>query len=354
MNEKPIDQRINARYPLWVECCILIFGVLCCLGWQIFIYFYLKSVGLAITSDFVLKSVIYWLLLLSGYGVATLLVLRRMIDRPMQILAEAMRQVAKGDLGVHLAPLRKDGRKDYVEIAFEDFNTMVSELSSVETLAGNVIAGISHEIKTPLAVIQSYTQALRNEEISQTMRRDYAETVVAATERLNLLVRNIMRLSKLENEKLTPQKEEFNLSRQLADCILSYETLLHDKRLSLSVEMEDMVMITANAVMLELIWTNLLSNAIKFTAPGGGIAVQLESKSDEVVVTIKDSGCGMDNDTMRHIFDKFYQADASRSAEGDGLGLSLVKRALELAGGRIDVQSLEGIGSSFAIHLPKK
>ena len=142
------------------------------------------------------------------------------------------------------------------------------------------------------------------------------------------------------------------MCRQVCDCIIQYENAWEEKEIELETDMEDSAFVEADESLLELVWNNLISNAVKFTPPGGTITVKQSSQGDTVTVSVSDTGCGMDAESMKHIFDKFYQADTSHSREGNGLGLALVKRVLELLDGDIRVESEPGKGSTFSVTLP--
>jgi signal transduction histidine kinase len=271
-------------------------------------------------------------------------------NRPMRILSDAAREIAKGDFSIRIVPLRKDGKKDYLEVMFDDFNTMAHELQSIETLKTDFIATVSHEVKTPLAVIQSYATALQNNNLTDAERSDYSNIIVEATQKLSTLVSNILKLNKLENQEILPEAYPFSLSEQIRRCAVAMEDLWEKKNISFDADLEEII-IRQNENMLEIVWNNLLSNAVKFTNPGGSIFVKSSAQEDHVEVTVRDTGCGMDEETQKRIFDKFYQGDSSRSQEGNGLGLALVKRTVALCGGTVTVESHPGQGSTFTVRL---
>ena len=274
-------------------------------------------------------------------------------DKPMRRLSRAMRKVAQGDFTVSVKPVHKQKKFDYMDLMFEDFNRMVQELSSIETMKDDFIANVSHEIKTPLAVIRSYASALQREDLTEEQRREYAGTIAAASNSLSTLISNILKLNKLENQESVPNAAPYDLTRQLCDCALSHEEQWEKKNIDFDAQLEERVMILADESMLEIVFNNLISNAVKFTEPGGRIVLRQEKDGDDVVVTIADTGCGMSEETVRHIFDKFYQGDTSHSKEGNGLGLSLAKRVLEISGGTISVRSAPGEGSEFIVRLKR-
>ena len=273
-------------------------------------------------------------------------------DKPMRRLSRAMRAVAQGDFTVTVEPVHKRSKFDYMDLMFEDFNRMVHELGSIETMKDDFIANVSHEIKTPLAVIRSYAGALQRDGLTGQERAEYAATIASASESLSTLISNILRLNKLENQEIVPNAAPYDLTRQLSDCALSHEAEWERKRIDFDAQLEERVMVMADENMLEIVFNNLIANAIKFTEPGGRVVLRQQRDAGEVVVTISDTGCGMDAETMRHIFDRFYQGDTSHSGEGNGLGLALVKRVLDISGGRIEVRSAPGEGSEFTVRLP--
>jgi signal transduction histidine kinase len=271
-------------------------------------------------------------------------------NRPMRRIGDAARKLARGDFSVRIAPIRKDGKKDFVEVMFDDFNTMAEELESIETLKSDFIANVSHEIKTPLSVIQGYAMALQDDNLPLVQRKEYSKTIMEATQRLSALISNILKLNKLENQEIIPETKQYSLSEQLRRCALAFEDLWEHKNIALDADLDELI-ISADENMLEIVWNNLLSNAIKFTPADGHITLTLKEQGGCPVVSIKDSGCGMDRETQRRIFDKFYQGDTSHAQEGNGLGLALAKRAIELLGGTISVESEPGRGSEFRVCL---
>jgi len=274
-------------------------------------------------------------------------------DKPMRRLSRAMRAVAQGDFSVRVKPVHKRSQFDYMDLMFEDFNSMVQELSSIETMKDDFIANVSHEIKTPLAVIRGYASALQREDLTVEERREYAQTISSASENLSMLISNILKLNKLENQEIVPNAQPYDLTRQLSDCALNHEELWEKKNIEFDAQLEERVMIMADESMLEIVFNNLIANAIKFTEPGGRVLLRQEKEGQDVIITVSDTGCGMDEETVRHIFDKFYQGDTSHSKEGNGLGLALAKRVLDISGGSISVTSAPGEGTEFVVRLKR-
>lgn len=213
------------------------------------------------------------------------------------------------------------------------------------------ISNVSHEIKTPLSVIQNYASMLK-EEPSSEKRKEYADTLSTAAKRLAALTSNVLKLSKLENQTITPQKAEIRLDESLTECILQFEEEIDKKGLRLDCDIREITAVSDESC-LELVWNNLISNAVKFTDEGGKIEISLKEEGGAVVFVISDTGCGMSSETGVHIFDKFYQGDTSHSREGNGLGLALVKKVIDILGGEIGVSSELGKGSTFTVKLRK-
>lgn len=273
----------------------------------------------------------------------------RTFSRNIQKICQAAQKVAGGDFSVRLDVYKEKKSKTEIDILKEDFNKMVEELSSIERLKNDFVADVSHEIKTPLSVIQGYADLLQNPNLDKDTRNEYIELISQAIHGLNELVSNVLRLNKIENQGIV-QKEKFFLDEQIRCCILSFEEKLEEKNLQLEVDLQEVVIRTDKAL-LELVWNNLISNAIKFTEHSGKVSVTLEQKGEEIIVSVKDTGCGIDEETQKRIFEKFYQGDQSHSQDGNGLGLALVKNVVDKIGGKIVVNSKAGEGSEFVVSL---
>ena len=295
--------------------------------------------------------VLYWI---SVSVLLTWLIRSRMkvvYDAPMQAISDATKKVAQGDFTVRIDALHDEEKEDYLDLMIHDINTMIAELGSIETLKTDFVSNVSHEIKTPISVIQNYAQLLKSDTLTEQERKDYSETIYDAANRLNTLITNILRLNRLENQRLTPAAAPFDLSAQLTECLLGFETVWEEKQIEIEPNIEDGVAVVADKELLSIVWNNLLSNAFKFTEPGGTVGVTLKSEGKDASVTIRDTGCGITPEAARHIFDKFYQGDTSHATQGNGLGLALVKRILDMTGGEIAVESKPGEGSVFTVRL---
>jgi len=306
----------------------------------------------AVNTKYITAVIIYWIIIAAAFMVFTKHQFNRSFQKPMEKFAEAARKVAEGDFSVYVPPRHLPDKLDYIDVIFTDFNSMVEELGSMETLKTDFFSNVSHEIKTPLATIQGYAQGLKGGNLSDAQKDMYIDTIRESSARLSDLISNILKLNKLEKQQIRPVSESYDVCAQLCECALRFEDAWSRKNIEFEADIEDRATIEADAGLLELVWNNLISNAIKFTSENGTVTLRQTSTSDEVIVTISDSGCGMDETTLSRIFDKFYQGDTSHSTEGNGLGLALVLRILQLTGGAIGVTSTAGEGSEFTVRIP--
>ena len=266
-------------------------------------------------------------------------------------IAEAAKKVVQGDFSVRIEPVSRFGADEKFNEIIDCFNTMTEELAGVETLRTDFIANVSHEMKTPLAVMQNYGTLLQTPDLDEKKRMEYAKGVTDASRRLADMMTNILKLNRLEKQQIYPKTEEYDLGEQLCECLLAYETVWEKKNIEIETAIEESVKISADAELLSLVWNNLFSNAFKFTPEGGTVSVTLETDEEYAIVHVKDTGCGMTAEVGAHIFEKFYQGDTSHATQGNGLGLALVKRVVDIMQGEIGVESAPGLGSTFTVKF---
>lgn len=295
--------------------------------------------------------VIYWSLVAIGLTLFTRKKIREVYEEPLHKMAEATERVANGDFSVYVPTIHSSDRLDYLDVMILDFNQMVEALGSVETLKTDFISNVSHEMKTPVAVIKNYAEFLQKKSITEEQRIKYSADIEGAADRLSTLVTNILRLNKLENQTIDVEVRTYDVCRQICDCVLQYENIWEEKKIELDIDMDDEAWIEADESLMGLVWNNLISNAVKFTEPGGHVTVRQDVKNENVIVSVMDTGCGINEESMRHIWDKFYQGDTSHSKEGNGLGLAMVKRVMDLMDGNIQVNSKVGEGSTFTVTI---
>lgn len=271
------------------------------------------------------------------------------IIRPVDKLSSALMQVSKGDFKIRLY---KENILKPIDEMYSNFNKMVVELQNIETLRSDFVTNVSHEFKTPLSAIEGYATLLQSNTLSKEKRNEYLDKVITNTQRLAGLTGNILMLSKLENETNIEPKTKFNLDEQIRQSILTLEPAWSKKSINFDIDMAT-TPIWGCEKLLYQVWTNLISNAIKFSKENGSIKISITSNENEVLVIVDDDGVGISETNVNHIFEKFYQADKSHSGEGNGLGLALVQKIVQLNGGKITVESELDKGTTFFISLPQ-
>jgi len=330
------------------------FAVSCCM--MLFVSTLADTMGLKLTADniSVAAKLTFGNVLLITFVFGTVDYIRRKItvDRPVRQITEAAEKIMQGDFSVRIPPIHGAGTDGFNQIR-KAINKMAEELSGTETLRTDFIANVSHELKTPLAVMDNYATMLQQPGITEEEKNEYAKAISDAARKLAQLITNILKLNKLENQQIFPQPQEFDLGEQLCEALLQFEDAWEAKNLEIETDIEDDVRIKSDPELLSLVWNNLISNAVKFTPDGGAIGVSLKAADHVVIVQICDTGCGMKPETGIHIFEKFYQGDTSHATQGNGLGLALVKRVVDILNGEIGVQSVYGEGSTFTVKLKR-
>lgn len=292
------------------------------------------------------------LLIFAGANIAVGTVVSRFVGkRPLATIVElskATKEVAKGNFNIRL-----DENSCAAEIRdmTRNFNVMTKELAGTEMLRNDFVENVSHEFKTPVSAIEGYATLLQSKGLSEEKRQEYTQKILHSTRRLSSLTGNILLLSRLENQEMETEKESFSLDEQLRECILLLEEAWSVKQVELDIELDE-CNYTGSPELLAQVWQNLLHNAIKFVPENGLVRVRLRKKQDHVLVSVSDSGPGMPGDVLGRIFEKFYQGDPSRAAHGNGLGLALARRVVNLHGGEITAASGEGKGTVFTVILP--
>lgn len=271
------------------------------------------------------------------------------VDRPVKRITQAAEKIMQGDLSVRIAPEHQDAEQ-FDEI-IDCINRMTQELSGLETLRTDFIANVSHELKTPLAVMQNYGTLLQQPGLDEQTRIEYAKAVSDSARRLASMITNILKLNRLENQEIFTNTAEYDLSQQLCECLLQFETVWETEGIEIDTDIADGVTVKADAELLSLVWNNLFSNAFKFTPSGGKVSVSLTTTDRHAIVKVRDTGCGMTPEVGAHIFEKFYQGDTSHATQGNGLGLALVKRVIDIMQGQITVESAAGKGATFTVKI---
>ncbi len=328
------------------------FVVTCCM--MLFLNVLADTMGLEYTPDNieVAAKITFLNVLIIAVIFKTVDCIRRkiMVDRPVRVITAATEKIMSGDFSVRVEPFRGSGIEGFNRVG-EAINAMAAELSGVETLRADFISNVSHEMKTPLSVMHNYGTLLQDPELPAETRVEYARAVTDASRRLSDMMTNILKLNRLENQQIYPRSETFDLGEQLCECLLQYESVWERKGISLQTDVAEDLLVTADAELLSLVWNNLFSNAFKFTEDGGTVTLTLTAEKECAVVKVEDTGYGMTPEVGAHIFEKFYQGDTSRATQGNGLGLALVKRVVDILQGEIGVESAVGVGTTFTVKI---
>lgn len=281
-------------------------------------------------------------------GLALAFILGRLFLRPINAVIDGLTRLAEGDFSFRIEPDKYSLWRNMAE----KFNTMATELERTEILRTDFVSEFTHELKTPIVSIKGLLPLLKNEELSAEKRSKYLAIMEAETDRLVQMTANTLYLSKIETQAILKDKTEFNISEQIRACVLLLEKKWTAKSLELMVDFDDFV-ISANEDMLKQVWINLIDNAIKFSYERGELSVTIVGEDDRITVTVSNEGDTISDEEKELIFNKFYQGDKSRSTEGNGIGLSIVKHIIELHRGKIAVRSKNGI-TAFSVTLPNK
>lgn len=293
-----------------------------------------------------MRDFVLLLLLIITIGIYVWLVTHSATS-PVEEVSRALKKIADGDYDVRL-DIQEKG-KDFMMLE-EDFNIMVEQLKGNEYLHKDFSSNISHEFKTPLSIIKGYADLLAASDISEE-NREYAKLISEESKKLSTLTANMLRLSSIEQSNVHIKRAPFSLDEQIRQAVLSMDSKWMGKNIEMDIDLAD-VIYSGDEELMNQVWLNLLDNAIKFTGEGGKITVTLTIDKGEVVVSVEDSGIGMDSETMEHIFRQFYRGDTAERYEGSGLGLSLVQRIVQLHDGTVFVDSVQGRGSNFTVALP--
>ncbi len=293
--------------------------------------------------------VIIYVVASSIVGVGLAFLITKIALSKVSEINESINKLANGDFTVRIAPITKN---PHVNAAVTNFNEMVKQLNSVALLKNDFVSSFTHEFKTPISSIKGYAELLECSDNLTKDQKEYLRIIIEESKVLSVLSENSLKLARLDNQVEAINKQNFSLDGQIEDCVLSLDGEFKEKGLDVELKLKPLK-IKSDPYLLREMWVNLLSNAIKYSKKGGKIVVKSYREKDKIIVSIKDNGIGMNEETQKHIFEKFYQADKYYGGKGLGLGLSIVKRILELVKGRIECESELGIGTEFKVYLDK-
>lgn len=292
----------------------------------------------------------FGLIFLINLGFLSPLILVKQLVKPLEKLNFASEKLAHNEFDIELD---YHGRIKELDAVFKNFQVMAEELSSIETMRFDFVSNVSHEFKTPLAAIEGCVTVLQNDDLSKSEKEEYLNRIMSSTQCLSSLVSNILMLNKLENLTIQPEILTYRLDDQILQILLQQETVWNSKDIYFDLQLEE-INYTGTKHLLYHVWSNLISNAVKYTPNHGKILIILQNMNDQIIFSITDSGIGISEKDLRHIFEKFYQADTAHKKDGNGLGLAQVKKILDMTGNSITVKSKINKGSTFSVHLYKK
>ena len=291
---------------------------------------------------------IFMLLIISVVvGTVVSFMISRFPLKPIRRVIDATNRLASGDFSVRL---HLPGPSSLAELA-TSFNRMAEELGSIEMLRADFVDHFSHEFKTPIVSIKGFAEELKHDDLTPEQRNEYLDIIIHESTRLAQLATNVLNLSRVEKQTILANRTRFDLTEQVRRCVLLFENKWEQRRLNLNVELDE-VTIDGDEELLSQVWLNLIDNAVKFTPEGGCVDIRLQKGDGSVTFQIRDDGYGISEEAQRHIFDKFYQGDASHTVSGNGLGLSIARRVITLHNGEIYCKSEEGAGAEFTVVLP--
>ena len=270
------------------------------------------------------------------------------INKPLNDILDATYLISKGEFDIKLNPRHNKDYYDELDKIMININKMANDLKNEEILKKDFISNFSHEIKTPIAVMSGYIDLLLKKGITKEEKELYINKLSNSMKNLFILISNILKLNKLDRDEEIELKE-VNLSLILENVLVSFEEKIIEKNINLDIDIDDKLFKNTNETFIQIIFSNLISNAIKFSKDS--IIIKLKKDNDNIKFIISDNGFGMNESVIRNIFNRFYQADTSHKTEGNGLGLSMVKKAIDRLGYKISIESKEEEGSTFIVDI---
>ena len=283
-------------------------------------------------------------------SVAALLV-SKMPFRPINSLVDAANRLAGGDYSARISFRGILAGHHTLRQIEDSVNTLARELESTEMLRADFINNFSHEFKTPIVSIAGLARIINRGAISDEEKASYMKIIEDESIRLADMATNVLNLTRVENQEILSEVTEFNVSEQIRDCLLLAESKWTKKGLDLHLDLDE-YNVRANEELLKQVWINLIDNAIKFSSEGDGISLDIRDTGKHLCFSIANPGAEIDEDKKRQMFKKFYQIDTSHHTEGNGIGLAIVKRIVDLHRGSVSVNCRDGL-VIFEVTLPK-
>ena len=316
------------------------------------VVFLLMGVGMLkdISELSLLKSFILLVIISTIMGTILTTLIGNALLNPFRVLNVAMKKLAGGDFSVRIDLSNRFASYEFDELT-ASFNLMAQQLGSVEMLRSDFVNNFSHEFKTPIVSLRGFAKILKNNKLTNSERIEYLDIIINEADRLAALSQNVLSLSKIENQTIITDNVDYNLTEQIRCAILMLENKWSNKHIDLDINLQE-ISYNGNEELLNMVWTNLIDNAIKFSHDQGKIVIHLNENDDDVIFEIKDEGIGMNPETQKNMFDKFYQGDTSHFIEGNGIGMTIVNKIIELYKGEIFIDSKLDEGTLIIVSLP--
>lgn len=276
----------------------------------------------------------------------------RVFVEPIEKLEEAVSKVTKGDFDIQIEWKEEKKKIGELNNLIYNFNKMTKALKDMEYMNKDFISNVSHEVKTPIASITGLTEILMDSSLEEEERSEYLSLVNSEALRLSRLCENMLQMSRLDNQVIVTKHEQVNVTEQIRKSIIMLSEKWADREQEFDLNMDELS-VNSDRDLLQQIWINLIDNAMKYSDIGSVLHVSGIDCTSYIKISIKDEGIGISEEKLSHIFEKFYQCEVSHKSQGNGLGLSIVKRIVELLNGNIECKSKEGVGTEMIIHLPK-
>ena len=346
-NKKCCNKRFNGLTILLTGVVFIIIVITMCIVALIGSFLYNNPLFAQSEHPPFLRILLFIALLSTIIGCILTLIFGEIPLKPINKLIDATEELSNGNFDVRI-------NFEYPKVLNNlsiSFNNMASELGSAKILRTDFVNNFSHEFKTPIVSLRGFAKLLKNDNLPKEIRDEYLDIIISESDRLATLATNILNLSNIENTNIISDQHEFDLAEQIRHSILILESKWLDKDINMNIDLDE-TSYYGNEELLKQVWVNLIDNAIKFTPNKGNVKIELMSFEDSVIFKVKDTGIGMTPNIKAHIFDKFYQGDTSHTTEGNGLGLTMVKKIVELHNGNIDVKSQFNKGTIIAVTLP--
>lgn len=350
------NEEHKQRFGLSLLVSLFVFAIItAAAGLAVAIIFFLLKAGIidSIEGQPRFRDIVTFMSLISMViGFLITMLTSKVSLKPFNRMINQLNRLSKGDFKARIEFGKPIGSHPTFQEIETSFNRAAEELEHTEMLRNDFINNFSHEFKTPIVSIAGFAKLLRHGNLSEEEKQEYLAVIEEESLRLSYMANNVLNLIKVENQTILTKVSRFNLSEQIRGAVLLLADKWSLKNLELDIDFGEH-MIYANEELLKQIWINLLDNAVKFSEKGGKVTVKITEKENQIAVTISNFGKEIPTESLTRIFQKFYQADESHSSEGNGIGLAIVKKVVDIHGGSVQVESSSGV-TSFTVKIPRK